>query len=111
MTLAYNVVPFTETKAEISKSGGACIYRHLLLKDLVFDPITQIILENEPYRWKSDATSNVSQQGQFVHSVVALQDPLDDHLLIDSLGLNDNMAALQAELAAFDAEVDAFVQA
>ncbi|KAL7949969.1 hypothetical protein V8C42DRAFT_361045, partial [Trichoderma barbatum] len=50
-TLAYNFFPFAETKAEIFKSDGTCIYRHLQLKDLVFDPITQIILENEPYEW------------------------------------------------------------
>lgn len=48
-TVMCNIVPFAETKADIYRSDGTCIYRHLLLRDLAFDPITRIILENEPY--------------------------------------------------------------
>ncbi|KAL7807543.1 hypothetical protein V8C44DRAFT_187120 [Trichoderma aethiopicum] len=48
-TLTCDVVPFAETKEDIYRSDGTCIYRHLLLKDLAFDPITRILLENESY--------------------------------------------------------------
>ncbi|UKZ68382.1 uncharacterized protein TrAtP1_009421 [Trichoderma atroviride] len=61
--LAYDVIPFEESSMKIFKSRGTCIYRHLLLKDLMFDPITQKILENEPYGWTLDEESDASQQG------------------------------------------------
>ncbi|KAK2612301.1 hypothetical protein QQS21_001727 [Conoideocrella luteorostrata] len=32
-TLTHNIAPFVETKTDISKSNGTCIYQHLLLKD------------------------------------------------------------------------------
>ncbi|KFG86672.1 hypothetical protein MANI_113838 [Metarhizium anisopliae] len=51
-TLAYEFVPFAETNTEIFWSDGACVYRHLLLKDLLFDPITRVIMENETYQWR-----------------------------------------------------------
>lgn len=109
-TLAYNVVPFAETKAEISKSDGTCIYQYLLLKDLVFDPITQIILENVPYEWSLGKKSNSSQQGNLLNSNLASPNSLSGDQLMDALGPNVDLALLQADLMAFDAEVTAFLQ-
>lgn len=97
-TLAYDVVPFEETAEKIFKSRGTCIYRHLLLKDLVFDPITQKILENEPYDWRLDEESDASQQG----------DTPNSNLTPNSA--NSDLSLLPAELAAFDNEVTAFLQ-
>ncbi|KAL7796100.1 hypothetical protein V8C37DRAFT_414399 [Trichoderma ceciliae] len=107
-TLAYNVVPFVETKADIFKSDGTCIYRHLLLKDLVFDPITQIILENEPYEWRLDEKSDSSQQDEALNTTLANPNSLGSHPLMDSFGPDSDLASLQADLIALDAEVDAF---
>lgn len=108
--LAYNVVPFAETNSEISKSDGTCIYRHLLLKDLAFDPITQIILENEPYEWSLDGKSDSSQQSGPLNLNLANPNSLGGDLLMDSLGLDTDLASLQADLMALDAEINAFVQ-
>ncbi|KAM0253624.1 hypothetical protein ACHAQJ_007199 [Trichoderma viride] len=104
-TLVYNVVPFTETKAEISKSDGTCIRRHLLLKDLMFDPITQIILENEPYEWRLDEKSDLSQQGESLNLNLVNPNSLGSDLSIDT-----DFALLQAEIVTFDAEVNALLQ-
>lgn len=109
-TLVYNVIPFVETKAEIFNSNGTCIYRHLLLKDLVFDPITQIILENESYEWHLDEKSNPTQQGDPLNSNLASMTSLSSDSIMNSLGLDDDIASLQADLIAFDAEVTAFLQ-
>ncbi|EGR48441.1 uncharacterized protein TRIREDRAFT_107866 [Trichoderma reesei QM6a] len=104
-SLTYNAVPFTETKADLYKSEGSCIYRHLLLKDLAFDPITQIILENEPYDWCSDdEKSQVLNQGN----------PLTPHyahtLSLAGIGQDDDPALLQADIMTFETEVNAFLQ-
>ncbi|UKZ96921.1 uncharacterized protein TrAFT101_011694 [Trichoderma asperellum] len=109
-TFAYNVVPFAETKADISNSDGTCIYQHLLLKDLVFDPITQIILENEPYEWSLGKKSDSSQQGNLLNSNLASPNSLSGDQLMYALGPNVDLALLQADLMAFDAEVTAFLQ-
>lgn len=108
-TLAYNSAPFTETKAEISKSEGTCIYRHLLLKDLVFDPITQIILENEPSEWGLEEKSDALQQGDEPNSYLT-SDSLGGGTMMNSLGLDADLASLQADFMAFDAEINAFLQ-
>ena len=108
-TLAYNIVPFAETKAEISKSDGTCIYRHLLLKDLVFDPITQIILENEPCEWSLDEKIDSLQQGDPLNSNLANPNSLGGDPLMDSLGPDTDLASLQADLMALDAEINIFV--
>lgn len=109
-TVAYNVVPFAETKAEIFKSDGTCIYQHLLLKDLVFDPITQIILENEPYEWRLNEKSDSSQQSDSLDSDLANTNSLDVDLLMDGLGPDTDLASLQADVMALDAEISAFIQ-
>lgn len=109
-TLAYNNVPFAETEAEIPSSHGTCIYRHLLLKDLVFDPITQIILENEPYEWSLDEESDASQQGDALNSNLATPNSWSDDLLMDSLIPDADLALLQGDLMAFDTAVSAFLQ-
>ncbi|CAM1509434.1 Fc.00g031730.m01.CDS01 [Cosmosporella sp. VM-42] len=101
-TLAYKVVPLAETKAEISKSDGTCIYRHLLLKDLLFDPITQIILENEPYEWSLDKSDSL-QQGDPLSSNLANPNSVGGDPLMDSLGPDTGLASLQADLVALDA--------
>ena len=109
-TLAYNVVPFPETKAEISRSDGTCIYRHLLLKDLLFDPITRMILENEPYEWCLDEESNSSQQSEPLDSSIANLNLLSSNILMDSLEVDDDLTSLQADIMDFHARVDAFLQ-
>jgi hypothetical protein len=109
-TLAYNAISFTETKAEILRSEGTCIYRHLMLRNLVLDPITQILLENEPYNWGLDDNSASLQQGNALNSNPANPNPLYDHLLMEVLGPDTDFGLLQADLTAFDAAVDAFVQ-
>ncbi|VUC21925.1 unnamed protein product, partial [Clonostachys rosea] len=60
--LEYHVVPISETREEIFISGGSFIYQHLLLKDLAFDRITQIILETEPYYRQWGEASDPSPQ-------------------------------------------------
>ncbi|KAH0489356.1 hypothetical protein TgHK011_009788 [Trichoderma gracile] len=103
-SLTYNAVPFMETEADLYKSEGSCVYKHLLLKDLAFDPITRIILENEPYDWSSDEESEVLNQGS----------PLIPHLAhtisLAGIGQGTDLAWLQAEIMAFDAKVNAFLQ-
>ncbi|KAL6876948.1 hypothetical protein J3F83DRAFT_727606 [Trichoderma novae-zelandiae] len=101
-TLAYNVIPFAETKADIHRSDGTCIYQHLVLKDLAFDPITQVILENEPYGWGLDEKSGSLQQ----------VDPLNPNLVNPILtgGLGPDLGPLQADIMAFNAEASAFLQ-
>lgn len=70
--LLHGAVPFTEAKEDIYWTYGTCIFRHLLLEDLVFDPMTQKILENEPYgprldEDETDEESDSSQQGEPLH--------------------------------------------
>lgn len=102
-TLAYDVVPFKETAEKIYESRGTCIYRHLLLKDLVFDPITQKILENEPYDWMLDEESDASQQDDTPNST-------DIDLSMDDLMSDAEYATLQAEVVAFEDQVTTFLQ-
>ncbi|UKZ75970.1 hypothetical protein TrVFT333_003666 [Trichoderma virens FT-333] len=109
-TLAYNVIPFMETQEEIFKSDGTFIYRHLLLRDLVFDPITQIILENEPTEWGLGEESDPSQQDDVLDLNVVDLNSLDIDLLMHSFGPETDLESLQQELMDFDAEVDALVQ-
>ena len=109
-TLTHNAIPFRETKTEISRSEGSFIHRYLLLKDLVFDPITQRILENEPYNWRFDEKSSSSLQGDGLNLNVSNPDSLYDHLSTDSFGQDTNIASLQADLLVWEADVDNFVQ-
>lgn len=74
-TLAYKFVPFAETNAEIFWSDGACVYQHLLLKDLLFDPITRVIVENEPYQWRG-----LSRQGDDALENLGTPNLLGGHL-------------------------------
>ncbi len=113
-TLTHKAVPITESKAEIYKSEGICLYRHLLLKDLVFDPITQVILENEPFGWGSEENSDSWQQGDDPSSSVANLNSIGGdswmESLMESLGPDADFASLQASVMALDAEIDAFIQ-
>jgi hypothetical protein len=110
LTLADNVVPFTETKAEISKSNGTSIFRHLLLKGLVFDPITQIILENEHNQWGSNQKSDSSEPGDALDLNIVNPNLLDGDLLMDILEQDADFESLEEDLMAFDAQVNALVQ-
>ncbi|CAH0044671.1 unnamed protein product [Clonostachys solani] len=71
----YSVVPFSETRDEIFNSGGTFIYQHLLLKELAFDRITQIILENEDFYWDwgeaSDASLERDPRLQYLADITA----------------------------------------
>lgn len=109
-TLTCNAVPFAETRAEISRSEGSCIYQHLLLKNLVFDPITQIILENEPYGWSSNEEGDPSQQSDDLGSTLAGPMPVEDYMLTNGPGLDADLTSLQVEVLAFQADVESFIQ-
>lgn len=76
----------------------------------MFDPITQIILENEPYEWSSDEESDSSQQGNPLNSNLTSPDSLSGYQLMDSIGSDADIASLQADLMVFDAEVSTFLQ-
>ncbi|KAL7905134.1 hypothetical protein GGI35DRAFT_461882 [Trichoderma velutinum] len=104
-TLTYDVVPLEENKAEIFKSNGTCIYRHLLLKDLVFDPITQIILENEPTEWGLKRNGNYAAFGDAWGDDV-WEDDGDE--LEDDFEFDDNL--LQTGITDLDAEIIAALQ-
>ncbi|KPM38835.1 hypothetical protein AK830_g7741 [Neonectria ditissima] len=108
LTLDLNVVPFAETKAEIFSSQGTCIYQHLLLKDLMFDPITQIILENESYEWSWDEQSDSSQEDDLLNSSLGDLNSIGPNLLMNDFGLDTDIASLQAELMALDSDINAF---
>lgn len=109
-TLAYDVVPLKETSEKIYKSRGTCIYRHLLLKNLVFDPITQKILENEPYDWQLDEEGDApQQQGGPLNSDLASNSSSSD-LSMDPLTPDADYVSLQADIAALDNQVGAFLQ-
>ncbi|KAK2589739.1 hypothetical protein QQS21_012578 [Conoideocrella luteorostrata] len=110
-TLAYSFGHIAETREEISASNGTCIYQHLLLKDLVFDAITQIILENEPCGWGLDENSDsLLLQGVHLAPDIANLNSSVGNLPMDILGPDDDLASLQADVMAFEAEVDAFLQ-
>ncbi|KAL5083221.1 hypothetical protein Trisim1_001885 [Trichoderma cf. simile WF8] len=117
-TLIYDAVSLEETEADIFRSNGTCIYRHLLLKDLVFDPITQIILENEPTQWGFNKMGNYSafaDQGD--------DDMWDGNGADDDLGsedgfeldvgaeVDDNLALQQTDITAWQQEIIAAHQA
>lgn len=108
--LEHKVILFVETGEDIYHSDGTFIYRHLLLKDLLLDPITQIILENEPHEWCSSEESDSPQQGHPPTLNLANPNSMDGNLLTGSLGLDADLVLLQAELMAFDAEVNNFLQ-
>lgn len=101
-TLPYNVVPFAETEAEVFWSDGTCVYRHLMPKDLVFDPITRKILEHEPMDWNLDEETGL--HFNFLLPLLARPN------LLGGLGPDNDLASLQADVMAFDAEVTASVQ-
>ncbi|KAK1238014.1 hypothetical protein MKX08_002593 [Trichoderma sp. CBMAI-0020] len=107
-TLAYDLVPLEETSVETFKSRGACIYRHLLLKDLMLDAITQKMLENEPYEWKVDDESDESQPGTPLDSNLAPNFASSDQLIGQIL--DDDFALLQAEISALSNATIAFLQ-
>ncbi|KAM6476486.1 hypothetical protein HDV62DRAFT_402798 [Trichoderma sp. SZMC 28011] len=94
-TLIYDAVSLEETEADIFRSNGTCIYQHLLLKDLVFDPITQIILENEPTQWGFNKMGNYS----------AFADQGDDDMW-DGNGADDDLGSEDGFELNVDAEVD-----
>ncbi|KAH6604821.1 hypothetical protein Trco_006528 [Trichoderma cornu-damae] len=95
-TLAYDVNPFTKTKAEIS--------------NLALDLITQIILENEPYGWSLNEKSDPSQHGESLNSTLANPGLLGGDQLMDGFELDTDLTSLQADVMALDAEIYALVQ-
>lgn len=76
----------------------------------MFDPITRIILESQPYEWSSDEKSDYSDQSDLLNLNLANSNALGDDLLMDALGLDSDLASLQADVMAFDARVSAFLQ-
>lgn len=104
-TLACSIVPLPFTRTEVFKSRGTSIYRHLMLKELVFDPVTQKVLEKE-----SCEEGLVQQHGDALHSNPPNPASWDGIPLFEILGLDEDLATLQADVVAFDAEVNTFFQ-
>lgn len=109
-SLVYNSVPIPETKAEILKSGGTCIYKHLQLRDLALDPITRTILENEPYGWRRDEKSVSSQQDGPTILDLTNADSWGANSFMEVLGSDADLVSLQADLTSLDAEINAFIR-
>lgn len=84
-TLASAIVPIAVTGRDISKSAGTCIYRHLLLKDLIFDPVSRMLLEH-------DSTTSYSFP------------------FMDSSEPNPDIASLQEESIHHEARVTSFLK-
>jgi hypothetical protein len=108
--LEYYYAPFSESKAKVFASHGTFIYRHMLLKDLVFDPITQIILENEAWQWGLDEESDTSVEDDPLDSSLAIPNSVIGDPLIDSLGVHSDIEMLHAEVIATDTTIDTFFQ-
>lgn len=106
--LAFEVVLFAETNAQIFKSDGTYIYKHLLLKDLAIDPSTQI--ENDPCQPGGNDQSNSLRQGDTaVNSHLASPNSTDGDRLMDNLGSLPDLASLEAKIMAHEAAVNDFL--
>ncbi|KAL7918501.1 hypothetical protein ACQKWADRAFT_323717 [Trichoderma austrokoningii] len=101
--LTRDVAPFLETKMDVAKSKGTCIFQHLLLKDLVFDPITQKHLEMEAHLSPSQLSDALNANDS---SPELLPMDLED---VDGAEMDDDLASLEAEIADLEARRAALI--
>ncbi|KAL6821042.1 hypothetical protein J3E69DRAFT_357362 [Trichoderma sp. SZMC 28015] len=102
--LTSDVAPFLETKMDVAKSKGACIFQHLLLKDLVFDPITQKHLEIEAHLFPSQLSDPLNANDS---SPELLPIDLEEE---NGAEMDDDLASLEAEIADLEARRTALIR-
>ncbi|KAL7929659.1 hypothetical protein V8C35DRAFT_331145 [Trichoderma chlorosporum] len=102
--LTSDVAPFLETKMDVAKSKGTCIFQHLLLKDLVFDPITQKHLEIEAHLFPSQSSDPLNANDS---SPELLPMFLEE---VNGAEMDDDLASLEAEIADLEARRAALIQ-
>ncbi|KAK0756609.1 hypothetical protein N5P37_010763 [Trichoderma harzianum] len=102
--LTSDVAPFLETKKDVAKSKGACIFQHLLLKDLVFDPITQKHLEIEAHLFPSQLSDTLNANDS---SPELLPIDLEE---VNGAEMDDDLESLEAEMADFEARRTALIR-
>ncbi|KAK4063431.1 uncharacterized protein Triagg1_9451 [Trichoderma aggressivum f. europaeum] len=97
--LTSDVTPFLETKMDVAKSKGTCVFQHLLLKDLVFDPITQKHLEIEAHLSPSQLSDPLDANDS---SPELLPIDLEE---VTGVEMDDDLASLEAEILDWEASV------
>ncbi|OPB45180.1 hypothetical protein A0O28_0073860 [Trichoderma guizhouense] len=102
--LTSDVAPFLETEMDVAKSKGACIFQHLLLKDLVFDPITQKHLEIEAHLSQSQLSDPPNANDS---SPELLPIDLEE---MNGAEMDDDLASLEAEIADLEARRTALIR-
>ncbi|KAL6796996.1 hypothetical protein J3E68DRAFT_402430 [Trichoderma sp. SZMC 28012] len=102
--LTSDVAPFLETKMDVAKSKGTCIFQHLLLKDLVFDPITQKHLEIEAHLSPSQLSDSLNANDS---SPELLPIDLEE---VNGAEMDDDLASLEAEIADLEARRTALIR-
>ncbi|KAL6795814.1 hypothetical protein GGI42DRAFT_363204 [Trichoderma sp. SZMC 28013] len=102
--LTSDVAPFLETKMDVAKSKGTCIFQHLLLKDLVFDPITQKHLEIEAHFSPSQLSDSLNANDS---SPELLPIDLEE---VNGAEMDDDLASLEAEMADLEARRTALIR-
>ncbi|KAL6701427.1 hypothetical protein J3F84DRAFT_354800 [Trichoderma pleuroticola] len=102
--LTSDVAPFLETEMDVAKSKGTCIFQHLLLKDLVFDPITQKHLEIEAHLFPSQLSDTLNANDS---SPELLPMDLEE---VDGAEMDDDLASLEAEVADLEARRAALIR-
>ncbi|KAL6808161.1 hypothetical protein V8C40DRAFT_278941 [Trichoderma camerunense] len=103
-TLTSDVAPFLETKMDVAKSKGACIFQHLLLKDLVFDPITQKHLEIEAHLFQSQLSDPLNANDSSPELL-----PMDLEEVNDA-EMDVDLESLEAEIADLEARRTALIR-
>ena len=91
-TVTCDVIPFAETNAEVFNSDGNCIQHYLLLRDLGLDPVTQTMLENDPFVSRSEFN------------------PFDGASSVENSETDDDFASLQVEALELQARIEEFLQ-
>ncbi|KAL7913768.1 hypothetical protein GGI35DRAFT_224400 [Trichoderma velutinum] len=102
--LTSDVAPFLETKMDVVKSKGTCIFQHLLLKDLVFDPITQKHLEIEAHLSPSQLSDPLNANDS---SPELLPIDLEE---VNGAEMDDDLASLGAEMVDLEARRTALIR-
>ncbi|KKO97286.1 hypothetical protein THAR02_10606 [Trichoderma harzianum] len=102
--LTSDAAPFLETKMDVAKAKGACIFQHLLLKDLVFDPITQKHLEIEAHLSPSQLSDPPNANDSSPDVL-----PMDVEE-VNGGEMDDDLASLEAERADLEARRTALIR-
>lgn len=89
---------------DVAKSKGTCIFQHLLLlKDLVFDPITQKHLEIEAHLFPSQLSDALDANDS---SPELLPIDLGE---VNGAEMDDDLASLETEIADLEARRNALL--